>query len=195
MNETRNDAQTKAEIELLREVIASYTDHPGDIRISTKPVPGALFFVIDVHADDQGKVIGKGGIHLRALKFLVAEIGRDSGTAYRITLNEPEARSRKIETPTRENENYNALAACGLLARLVAFIAGGQTRVESERLIQGGHLFKITFQSEVDRARFTSVYPGTGIPGVTLLGVIETLWRAFANKEGTHFTLLALPPP
>ena len=43
-----------------------------------------VFFEIDVHESDRGKLIGKGGGNMRALRVLLNSVGYLSGARYRV---------------------------------------------------------------------------------------------------------------
>ena len=55
---------------LLTQLLKAIIDHPEDLRIETKEFQGRIEWRVRVHIDDQGKVIGKKGAHIKALQFL-----------------------------------------------------------------------------------------------------------------------------
>ena len=80
--------------QLIREVIASFIDHQNYLSFSEEP-----YCVVQVHADDQRKVIGKGGSHIMALQHLMQELGRARGRSYSLRLIEPESANVRQQCP------------------------------------------------------------------------------------------------
>lgn len=55
----------------LDHIVSYLVDHPDDIRIEESEEGRTVFYELYVHADDVGKVIGKGGRIARALRTVV----------------------------------------------------------------------------------------------------------------------------
>lgn len=64
---------------LLRTVLESLVDHPADLRIAM--LEGERTAILDVrcHPDDVGKIIGKGGKTVSALRALLAAAASRAG--------------------------------------------------------------------------------------------------------------------
>ncbi len=60
-------------IDLLQYILTNITDHPDDIHIdeTLDPVTNTKILNITVHPEDMGKVIGKGGKIITAIRELV----------------------------------------------------------------------------------------------------------------------------
>lgn len=61
--------------EVLAHVVAELVDHPDDVRIDEVEEDRELVLELTVHPDDLGKVIGKRGRTVRALRTLVRAAG------------------------------------------------------------------------------------------------------------------------
>lgn len=61
-------ADTDALVEYL---VRSLVEHPDDVRIEKREGTGAATYEVSVHADDTGKVIGRQGRVIKAIRTLV----------------------------------------------------------------------------------------------------------------------------
>jgi predicted RNA-binding protein YlqC (UPF0109 family) len=61
--------------DVLAHVVAELVDHPDDVRIDEVEDERELVLELTVHPDDLGKVIGKRGRTVRALRTLVRAAG------------------------------------------------------------------------------------------------------------------------
>jgi len=61
-------ADTDALVEYL---VRSLVEHPDDVRIEKREGPGGATYEVAVHADDTGKVIGRQGRVIKAIRTLV----------------------------------------------------------------------------------------------------------------------------
>ncbi|HET6497660.1 MAG TPA: KH domain-containing protein [Coriobacteriia bacterium] len=65
---------------LIRYVIASLVDHPDSVNIATRESDSSVTFEIALHPDDIGKVIGRQGRIIKALRTLArASAGQTQG--------------------------------------------------------------------------------------------------------------------
>lgn len=65
--------------DLLTEVIRALVDRPEDVRVSERRQEDASHFTIFVSPEDRGKVIGRSGAIMRALRILFGRIGAVEG--------------------------------------------------------------------------------------------------------------------
>lgn len=56
---------------LVRYLVTSLVDHPEDVRIERSDGAGSVGYSITVHPDDTGKVIGRQGRVIKAMRVLV----------------------------------------------------------------------------------------------------------------------------
>jgi len=61
-------------VELLSYVVVNLVDHPQDVTIDVARSADRDLYRVKVHAEDLGKVIGKGGQTARALRTLLAAV-------------------------------------------------------------------------------------------------------------------------
>lgn len=65
--------------ELLEQIVKALVDHPSDLRIAELGGEKTVVFEIRCHPDDIGKIIGKGGKTVGALRVLLATAAMRSG--------------------------------------------------------------------------------------------------------------------
>lgn len=56
---------------LVRYLVTSLVDRPDEVRIERSDTPGSVAYSITVHPDDTGKVIGRQGRVIKAMRVLV----------------------------------------------------------------------------------------------------------------------------
>lgn len=60
--------------EALEHMIRGIVEHPDDVRISTRRIRSGRVLEVRVHADDLGKVIGRGGRTARAIRTVIGAL-------------------------------------------------------------------------------------------------------------------------
>jgi predicted RNA-binding protein YlqC (UPF0109 family) len=63
-------------------------------------------FDINVHDSDRGRLIGRGGANMRALRVLLNSAAYLCGTRYRVTCYEPSEGARSIRKPADESYKF-----------------------------------------------------------------------------------------
>jgi hypothetical protein len=56
---------------LVEYLVTALVEHPDDVRIEKRESPGAATYEVTVHEDDTGKVIGRQGRVIKAIRTLV----------------------------------------------------------------------------------------------------------------------------
>jgi predicted RNA-binding protein YlqC (UPF0109 family) len=180
--------ELKPTADFLRNILSRIVYHPEDIEILTTIFRGAVYWNIRANADDQPKIIGKGGTHIRALTFLVAEMGLSADSMYKLKLSEPEHGQRSDSTKPPTPANYNAEPAAELLLAALETIFGKDTAT----IITTGTGYAFDFEI---RMRDTADVPDLRTPyeddqyEMTVIGALGTLWRGWAKKDGVEFTI------
>ena len=64
---------------LLENIVRSLVDHPADIRITEVDGERTAIYELRCHADDIGKVIGKSGKTVGAIRTLLATVAARNG--------------------------------------------------------------------------------------------------------------------
>lgn len=74
--------------ELLQIILKNITTHPDEVQISTDTQDGMIVYTITVNEEDMGRVIGKSGKVIRAIRSLAHVIGIRKNERYRVNVAE-----------------------------------------------------------------------------------------------------------
>ncbi len=65
--------------EILESIIRALVDHPDRVRVSEVDGDKTIFFELRCHPDDLGRVIGKGGKTIGAIRGVLSAIAQRAG--------------------------------------------------------------------------------------------------------------------
>ncbi len=65
--------------ELVATIAVNLVDHPGDVTVQRAERQGREVYLLRVHPEDLGKVIGKGGQTAQAIRTLLGAVGTRTG--------------------------------------------------------------------------------------------------------------------
>lgn len=196
-NESRiMNEQTRSTLELVRALVSSYILHPKKLILEGSEIEGRIFFEMKAAFDDQPKLIGKSGSHIKALRFLLREIGLAQNVDINLTLLEPTPGPRGEPQAPKAVSFYEPKEAHELLERAACALVLGQVRVDCAKIPGDrpcSYLFTITPRDMPDYADL--ITPDDDDPEAqTVIGAIGTLFRAFANKAGVQFKIEVKKP-
>lgn len=80
------DPKNSLAYDLLAKIISSLVDRVEVVSIVPTPQPEGVCFVITVHREDLGKVIGRLGHNARALRGIIGAVGMKMGRRYSIDI-------------------------------------------------------------------------------------------------------------
>jgi uncharacterized protein len=83
--------------DLLDLILKHITTHPEEVTIDTADENGVTVYTINVAADDMGRVIGKDGKVIRAIRSLAHVIAVRQGKRFRIKLADEEVQTTEPE--------------------------------------------------------------------------------------------------
>ena len=196
---------TKHHEKLLRKLVLSFIDYPEELRIKTVEIksvgttrPG-VFFAMQVHQADFGKTLGKQASHIKALQYLMYELGESIGHDYRLKLEEsikgermaPWARNKPVS-------NVDVPSACAFLKSIVlSLFAWPETGTGLTVIPRYTGPSEITL--DIDPVtlegyeNLTVAYDDDEFDQ-TSIAALGTLFRAYGQKEGVRFRLQVLEP-
>jgi len=64
---------------LVRTLVRGLVDHPDDVHVDVQEDGDSILYELTVHPDDVGKVIGKGGRIIKAVRLVVTSASAKSG--------------------------------------------------------------------------------------------------------------------
>ncbi|MBT3292964.1 KH domain-containing protein [Candidatus Peregrinibacteria bacterium] len=85
---TNNDAQLPGE-EFLKYVLGNLVEEPDSVSLESREDDLGILHTIKVADADMGKLIGKGGQTIKALRTLLRVIGSDSAKRVNLKVEEP----------------------------------------------------------------------------------------------------------
>lgn len=181
--------------DLLRRLLEAFIDHPSDLTVDAKELPGRVDWKIKVHADDYGKVAGRQGAHIQALQFIVSKLGEVIGEDFRLALREPDPGPRRGRSPEKKARSYDPSDASLLLQELLGEILQlpPQVEVDQAETPDGYLLFTFKIKPELHQDHDALIAHDEMFEGQTLIAALQTLFRAYANREGVIFQLEEAP--
>lgn len=190
--------------ELIRElIIRCLIDYPNDLRIELRESRSMVFWTIQCHADDYRKICGAKGAHIKALTYLIEELGAVEGIDYRVWLKEPEVGEVRPMRIVDARDEYDAREAAEVLGRAIAACVGIpnavaiETRSDGTRIETPPFAIVFTFHLFPKDAEIASEIsePYENDPDErTLVGSLAALWKAYGAKNGVSFALKVEPP-
>lgn len=192
---------TTDHLALIRRLIESFIDHPKQLTIDINTRAGTSYVLMQCHAADHPKMVGKAGSHFHALRLIIAELGTQAGTIYKLCRYlEPKVGQRAENAKQRIAYTYDPLPACALLSAIFADLCAGQYAVDAEQLpsVQDSRLtysLNVLIRDEADYNTLTRyASPDQNIPTnaeapMTIIGAIGTIFRAYANRYGVRFAV------
>lgn len=69
-------------------LLKAIVDHPDEILIEEKPTEGGTLYLVHPHPEDMGKIIGKSGRIIRAIRDLVKLVATKQGVYVDVELAE-----------------------------------------------------------------------------------------------------------
>lgn len=169
---------------LIRELVESVCRHPGSVILTAKQFPSRAYWTLQVHADDQPKLIGKLGTHFKAFRQLIQMIGAHAQMAYHFELLEPPPGSCELMHPPKKARTYDTGPAEKLLDGLVQAMGVSEYKIEPEQTTDDADLsrlaydFKVYVRTADDHRMMT-----------TAIGSIGTLFRSRAMRDGVSFVV------
>jgi uncharacterized protein len=87
--------------DLLKDITSSIVAHPDEVKVEeTADETGLVTLQLKVHEEDMGRVIGKEGKIISAIRTLMRVAAVKQGTRLRIDLVEPPSPAETEKTPT-----------------------------------------------------------------------------------------------
>lgn len=146
---------------------------------------GAVYFAMRGSIKDDSRLIGKDGIHVKALAFLVESVGRAQGRPHTFRLISHRERVEPWLNP-RAAISYDPREARDVLCRWLTALGVEVFAVEVGPGLGARTNLSYIFNVKIaDRAKAESLTATTG--ELSIIGAIGTLMRAVANNAGVKF--------
>lgn len=175
---------------LLRSLIELLVDRPLDLEVDYRMMSGRVDFLVLPNINDQGKVVGKMGAHVKALKFLLARIGDAAGQQFVLRLDEDTAGRREPEKPKPvASEKYDYMPHLRVLKWLMCGL--NARTVDVSVTIEPGakYDFRLSTVSYVEYEVLAGLQSGGEFDGQSLLAALNTLFRAAGLRDGVEMRI------
>lgn len=83
-------AETFVDQEFLEYIVKAIVDHPDDVKVTRTVDQKGIFLRLQVHKDDMGQVVGKGGATAIAIRSLLRIVGIKHQSHVSLKIDEPE---------------------------------------------------------------------------------------------------------
>lgn len=80
--------------QFLEQLVKALVDHPESVKINRTVDEMGVLLLLDVHADDMGKIIGRSGNTAKAIRTLLRVVGMKNEARVNLKINEPEGGTR-----------------------------------------------------------------------------------------------------
>ena len=94
--------------EFLEFVIKGLVDHPEEVKVRRTVDEMGVLLMLDLNAEDMGKVIGRSGNTAKAIRTLLRVVGMKNNARVNLKINEPEG---GLRSPERAGETYTHTSA------------------------------------------------------------------------------------
>jgi len=189
---TTETTETK---QLIRDLLASFTNHPEALDIEAQLAPGSAYWMIKGHPEDEPILVGRQGSHVRALAFLIQSFGqaRDEQHTCRL-LTEREPRPRP-QMEARAVLRFDPEPSRALLSRILEELAIDSFAVLVGPGTEPRRSLTFVFSIQVkDAADYNVLTVAPDSSSETIVGALGTLFRAIAKKNGVRFVITVEKP-
>jgi len=84
--------------EFLEFVVKGLVDHPEEVKIARTVDEMGVLLMLDLNAEDMGKVIGRSGNTAKAIRTLLRVVGMKNNARVNLKINEPAGSTRPAST-------------------------------------------------------------------------------------------------
>ena len=183
--------KTAATLGTLRKVIEGFIDHPDKLLLVATEHDGSVFWTLRGAGDDQPKLVGRRGKHVRAIRILIEHCGRRADEVYRFKLFEPEDGERKEENQDRIATAYDPEPARALLERAAALALGSPVQVTAHETAGQRPPF-YRFRAHVADLHALNLLveeDESGQNPCSLFEALAMLWAARGRKDGVRIAV------
>lgn len=179
---------------IIERLLCALVDDQRAVELQANCLPGRINWSWIVDINDTGKVIGKSGVHLRALQLVIEVMGQVANEEWCAKPEDPIGveRERRPDTPTPAT--HNALAAYGLLLDVLTAM---QIKVDGcvSGTIKDG--FNFILRSNGVQHHDAMTEPREAIyernqkerAPLTLEAALGTIFRAIGRRQGVRYRI------
>lgn len=92
--------------EFLEFVVKGLVDHPEDVKVNRTVDEMGVLLMLDLNAEDMGKVIGRSGNTAKAIRTLLRVVGMKNNARVNLKINEPAGGMRPTNSVSNATGGY-----------------------------------------------------------------------------------------
>ena len=89
------------DVVFLEQTVKALVDNPNDVKINRTVDEMGVLITLDVNSGDMGKIIGRDGNTVNAIRTLLRVIGMKNNSRVNLKINEPEERKNSYAPSTK----------------------------------------------------------------------------------------------
>lgn len=176
--------------ELIRELAGLYVGSPEELGIRHQAgKEGSVYFVMQGRPEDDSRLVGYMGCHVKALTFLIEQVGKAQGKIFTFRLLTTENGPRPNYKP-RDVLDYDPLPARDILRRWLDALGVKDFSVAVNS--PDGPRRSLAFDFDItikDFARAHSLTIPNAKEELFTIGALGTLFRAIGKQNGIRFQI------
>lgn len=179
---------------IIERLLCALVDDQRSVELQANCLPGRINWSWIVDVNDTGKVIGKSGVHLRALQLVVELMGKVPGEEWRAKPEDPVGVERSRRPDTETPLTHSALGDYALLMEILTAL---KINVAGKMggTIKDGFTFTLTGQQvqhhEALLEAHEAIYERNQKERepLNLLGALGTIFRAIGRRQGVRYRI------
>lgn len=183
--------QTETDHALLTDLVLALINYPQDLRITARPLTDGdgrhwrTDWTIQPNINDAGKIIGKKGAHVKALKRVMELLGERKGMRYVLRVdNGAGERQPEIERQPA-GPAFSPADHHDLLLRLLEAILDETPAVEGTAT--PGAVMVFLFRIKAANRRDDELLAEVPAIGLSLVDALAVLFKAAGHRAGAYF--------
>lgn len=191
--------------ELIVRLASALVDDARAVQVEMQPLTKRVNFLVKVDINDHGKLVGRRGAHLKALKLIVKLMGQRHGESWELRALDPDESDREDRPQAKAPDTYDAHDALALLCDVLIQILEEKHEVGFVEDPRNTFIFTIKASVVQDYERLAveqhEVVPEKGDPSdgdyrpaetMTLVAALGTFWYAYGRRDGVRFRVIVL---
>lgn len=173
--------------ELIHALINCLILHPDRLTFEMQDFQDIIYWWVTPCGDDYPMIAGQKGTNIKALSFLVANLGETIGQSYNLKLQEPHPGPRIGFVQAKLSRNYDPRPARQLLFDLLQeyLTDAFSISVDAINSMPLRYTFLIEARSRPDHEQLISI-DGRSL---SLIDALMAVFTAYGNREGVQFRI------
>lgn len=175
--------------ELITKLIDCLIDDPRKTQLEARPMTRRVNWKAKVAINDTGKLIGKLGAHLKAIRVLVGLMGQRFGEDWRFAVEDPDDGERREPVRIERVAAYDPAPATAFLGEILGAILDEPAAINlTQDISSAGCSYTFTIAARVIQDYERLVEPfAIGYEQLAPVAALGTIFRAYGRQQGVDF--------